>query len=234
MQSRQRHEIPRRATAEHIPTHRAGHYSGLHPEDEPYLTDQRKRYPNNPLDLADDLDYPDEPTRTPTSARRWVTTDKANVIRQGNRQIVMHEGLPKRRMHWVLILWSGMLAMLAFYLLWNWGNSWWTNHQLDATYGMPRTYQTDQVVGIDDSLMHPSHFIFENLAGKVLVIFFPGGDAAHAKIYIGPQIFTDNADQVPVTGEFKDVGNGKVDMIVHIGDQRIVYLNTGADFKPQA
>ena len=227
-----RHPIPPRRSATQVPTHRAGHSINHHPEDEPYLTDQRKRYAN-PLDLADDLDYPDEPARTPTSARRWVTTEKANVIRQGNRQLVLHEGLPKRRIHWVLILWSGMLAMLAFYLLWNWGNSWWTNHQLDATYGFPRTYQTDHVVGIADSQNHPSHFMFENLQGRVLIIFLPGGDATRAKIYIGPTIFTDNADQVPVTGEFKDVGNGKVDMIVHIGDQKIIYLNTGTDFKPQ-
>ena len=126
-----------------------------------------------------------------------------------------------------------MLAMLAFYLIWNWGNAWWTNHQLDATYGMPRTWQTDEVVGHGDSADHPTHFIFLNLNGHVLIIELPGGDSAHAKIYSGPQIFSDNPSSVPVTGEFKDVGNGKIDMIVHIGDQRIVYLNTGTDFKPE-
>ncbi|MGH2495179.1 MAG: hypothetical protein ACRDIV_10805 [Ktedonobacteraceae bacterium] len=228
-----RHPIPPRRSAT-VDTHRAGHSSGLHPEDEPYLTDQRKRHPNNPLELADDLDYPDEPARAPTSARRWVTTEKANVYRQGNREIVLHDGPPKRRLHWAFIFWIGMLAMLACYLLWNWGNAWWTTHQLDATYGFPRTWQTDQVVGIDDSQSHPSHFIFENLAGHVLIIFLPGGDASHAKIYMGPQIFGENPSSLPVTGEFKDVGNGKVDMIVHIGgNQQIIYLNTGSDFKPQ-
>src|SRR5690349_9845089 len=112
--------------------------------------------------------------------------------------------------------------MLAFYLLWNWGSAWWMDHQLDATYGMPRTWQTDQAVGIDDSQTHPSHFIFLNLKGRVEVIFFPGGDASKAKIYLGPTIFSDSAGYVPVTGEFKDVGNGRIDMIVQIGNQQII------------
>ncbi len=234
MQSRQRHPIPKRATAEQVPTHRAGHSSGIHPEDTPYLAAQRKRFPDNPLDLADDLDYPEERTRMPTSARRWTTTEGTQVIRQGNREIVIHEGKPRRRIHWVFVLWMGMLSMLAFYLLWNWGNTWWTNHQLDATYGFPRTYQTDQVVRHGDSTDHPTHFIFMNLNGHVLIIELPGGDSNHARIYSGPQIFTDNAASVPVTGEFKDVnGDGKIDLIVHIGAQQIIYLNDGTQFKPR-
>ncbi len=61
MQPHKRSPIPRRATAEQLPTHRAGHSSNIHPEDEPYWTAQKKRYPDNPLDLADGLDYPEEP-----------------------------------------------------------------------------------------------------------------------------------------------------------------------------
>lgn len=224
--------IPPRRSAT-VDAHRAGHYSGLHPEDAPYMTDQKKRYPKNPLDLADNLDFQDEPTRTPTSARRWATTEGQQVIRQGNREIVIHEGAPKRRIHWVLILWIGMLSMIAFYLLWTWGSNWWTNHQLDNTYGFPRTYQVDEVVGHSDSTDHPSHFLFLNLNGHVLIIELPGGDASHTKIYSGPQIFADNPSSVPVTGEFKDLGNGKIDMIVHIGEQRIIYINDGTQFKPQ-
>ncbi len=98
----------------------------------------------------------------------------------------------------------------------------------------PRTYQTDQVVGHQDSTDHPSHFIFLNLNGHVLIIELPAGDSSHAKIYQGPTLITDNASSVPVTGEFKDVnGDGKIDMIVHIGDQRIIYLNDGTQFKLQ-
>ena len=38
----------------------------------------------------------------------------------------------------------------------------------------------------------------------------------------------------PVTAEFKDVnGDGKPDMIVHVGDQQFIYLNDGTQFKLQ-
>jgi hypothetical protein len=123
-----------------------------------------------------------------------------------------------------LLLWGG-----ASYVL-----TWWTNHQLDSTYGMPRTYQTDHVVGHADSLSHPTHFIFLNLNDHVDIIELPGGDAAHAKIYSGPTLYSADANQTPVTADFEDVnGDSKVDMIVHIGDQKIIYLNDGTQFKPQ-
>src|SRR5712692_569347 len=84
-------------------THRAGHYSGLHPEDVPFMTAQQKRYAN-PLDLADTVAYPDyqdEPKRSRTSAVYSPPTQGQQVIRQGNREMVIHQGPPKRRIHWV-------------------------------------------------------------------------------------------------------------------------------------
>jgi hypothetical protein len=229
----QRHPIPKRATAEQLPTHRAGHSINHHPEDEPYWTGQKKQYPN-PLDVADGLDYPDEPTRMPTSAVRYVDRQGNRVIQRGNQRLIIHdEAPPKRRIHWMFIFWIGMLVMLAFYLLWSWGSTWLTNHQLYATYGFPRTYQVDEVVGHSDSTDHPTHFIFLNLSGHVLIIELPGGDSAHARIYSGPQIFADDPASVPVTGEFKDLGNGKIDLIVHIGAEQIIYMNDGTQFKPQ-
>ncbi|HET9921760.1 MAG TPA: hypothetical protein VFQ30_18105 [Ktedonobacteraceae bacterium] len=110
--------------------------------------------------------------------------------------------------------------------------SWWTNYQLTSTYEYPRIYQTAEVVGHADSTDHPTTFIFENLNRQVLIIEFPGGNFTKARIYKGPYLYSDNADQVPVTAEFKDVnGDGKVDIVLHIGDQRVVFLNTGTEFK---
>jgi hypothetical protein len=127
-----------------------------------------------------------------------------------------------------------MIVMFALYIGATAAMNWWTNHQLDVTYGMPRTYQADQYVGIGDSTDHPSHFIFLNLRGRVEIIDLSGGDAAHAKIYTGATLLSDSEASIPVTGEFKDVnGDGKIDMIVHIGDQRMIYLNDGTQFKPQ-
>jgi hypothetical protein len=173
-------------------------------------------------------------TRPPTSARRYLTNNQ-QVIQQGNRRIVIHhEPPPRRNLHWSLILGLDMLLMIG---LWVGGSavmSWWSNYQLDSTYGNPRTFQTDQVVGHGDSATHPTHFIALNLNSHVTIIEIPGGDSSHARIYSGPTLFSDNGNTILVTLEFRDVnGDGKVDMIVHIGDQSIIYLNDGTQFKPQ-
>jgi hypothetical protein len=173
-------------------------------------------------------------TRLPTSARRY-TQPRQHVIQRGNKRIVIHnEPPPRRNIHWSFILGLGMLTMLGLWV----GSSallnWWSNHQLDSTYGMPRTYQTDQVVGHSDSTDHPTHFIAVNLNARITIIEIPGGDSSHARIYSGPTLFSDSGDTIPVTLEFYDMnGDGKVDMIVHVGDQKFIYLNDGTQFKPQ-
>ncbi len=127
-----------------------------------------------------------------------------------------------------------MIAMLALWVGLQMFGNWWSEHQLDATYGFPRTYQVDAVVGHDDSTAHPTHFIFLNLKGRVVIIELPGGNVAHARIYNGPAIIGDNPAQIPVTADFQDVnGDGKMDMIVHIGTQQFTYSNDGTEFKPQ-
>jgi hypothetical protein len=134
----------------------------------------------------------------------------------------------------ILAIIVGMLlmALLAFVL--SSLGSWWQLHQDDVTYGRPRTFQMDAVVGHNDSPANPSHFIFLNLNRHVEIIELPGGDGTHAHIYIGPTLFGDGQDLTPITGEFRDVnGDGKPDMIVHIQDQRLVFINTGTQFRPQ-
>ena len=171
--------------------------------------------------------------RMPTSTRRYVDTRGNQVIQQGNKRIVIHdEPPPKRCIHWLFILGIGMVLMLGLWAGLSGLTNWWTNHQLDAAYGFPRTYQADAVIYAGDSADHPSHYIFLNLAGTVEIIELPHGDSAHARIYKGPQIFSDNAALVPVTGEFKNV-NGRVEMLVHIQNQVIIYVNDGTQFKAQ-
>lgn len=111
--------------------------------------------------------------------------------------------------------------------------TWWQIHQDDVTYGRPRTFQLDAVVGHNDSASNPTHFIFMNLNRHVIIIEMPGGDASHARVYLGPVLFGDGQDLTPVTGTIKDVnGDGKPDLIVSIQDQRIVFINTGTGFRP--
>lgn len=137
----------------------------------------------------------------------------------------------RRRAPWLAIV-GGMVVTLIMVVGFSSFNSWWQLHQNDATYGRPRTYQTDAVVGHQDSASKPSHFIFINLLHHVTIIEFPGGDTTHAIIYSGPTLFEDGSDLFPVTGEFHDVnGDGRSDMIVHVQDQTIVFINDGTKFR---
>src|SRR5207245_11195360 len=97
----------------------------------------------------------------------------------------------------------------------------------------PRTFQIDAVVGPNDSSSNPSHFIALNLNGRIEVIEFPGGDASKARIYIGPQLYGNGQDLIPVTLSFVDVnGNHHPDMIIRFQDTNIVYINDQAGFRP--
>lgn len=174
------------------------------------------------------------PTQMPRSARRYVNTEGHEVIERGNKRLVIHRQPPPRRLHWSIFVGVGMLAALVLFLAGNWAVGAWQAHQIDAQYGYPRTWQTDAVVGHNDSSAHPSHFIFLNLHAHVVIIEFPGGDISHTRIYSGPTVFGPDGDKVPITGSFEDVNeDGKPDLIVHIQGQTIVYLNNGTEFKTQ-
>jgi hypothetical protein len=202
------------------------------------------------------------PTRLPTSSRRYIPmpTQQA-ATRQGPRKRVVNvydlpPNIPPRRSrittedytapalppgqaqrrshgHWLLFVGVGMIAMLALWVLGNLAVNWWNVTQDDWHYGRPRTFQIDARVGHNDDVT-PSHFIAVNLNRHIIIIEFPGGDPTKAKDYLGPTLFGDGQDLTPVTLNFKDVnGDGKLDMIVHIQDQTFVFLNDGAQFRPQ-
>ena len=102
----------------------------------------------------------------------------------------------------------------------------------DFKYGMPRTSQTDMVVGHSDSADHPSHFIAVNLHGQVYVIELSAGDANNAHIYSVTAVSDDTA---PVVVSFRDSKeDGKPDMVVSIGDANpytVVLYNNGKTFQ---
>ncbi len=206
---------------------------------------------------AIELDYSDDPRpgRLPSSSRRYYMPDVAqrrmNIeMRPGivqtkippRRSATVTEDIPQARpkrqrrgllAHPLLYLGIGMLAMLALWVLLQMAVSWWTMHTNDVTYGRPRTYQFDAVFGHNDSASTPTHIIIVNLNRHVIVIELPGGDATHSRIYSGPILFGDGQDLTPVTGRAVDANSdGKLDLVLSIGDQRIVYLNDGTQFVP--
>jgi hypothetical protein len=103
----------------------------------------------------------------------------------------------------------------------------------DIRYGRPRTFQIDYFVGHNESAGIASHFIAINLHGHIEIIEMPGGDATHARIYIGPQLFTPDSDLVPVTLSFRDVnGDHQPDMIIHFQGTQVVFINDHGGFRP--
>jgi hypothetical protein len=132
--------------------------------------------------------------------------------------------------------------MIAMLVLWMVGSSvlaWGVQRYNDYRYGMPRTFQTDAVVGHGgDSRQHPSHFIAMNLNRQAIIVEFMAGDPAKSVSYVAPvYIAGDGGDLAPITLEFRDVtGNGRVDMVIHIHlpsqDQVSVFINDGTKFRP--
>jgi hypothetical protein len=200
-------------------------------------------------------------TRIPSSARRYQqsappihhdTTDDPSLLRPiANRRrsattyttryspekrdpITHTENLPGPRRSPLIAVLVGMVAMVLLFMMIGALGSWWQSYQDDMHYGRPRTSQLDAVVGHNDSKAHPSHFIFLNLQGHINIMELPGGNASHTIVYLGPILYGDNADLVPVTGEIRDVNHdGKPDLIVHIQSQQLIFFNTGQGFKEQ-
>src|SRR5260221_9215223 len=133
---------------------------------------------------------------------------------------------------WSVYLVTGMATMTALVIgLYSLG-SWWQHVQDDWTYGYPRTYQTDAVVGHNhDSRAHPSHFLAVNLKGRIEVFELPAGDPTKVRVFFGPTISGNGADQVVVTISFTDLDHdGTPDLILHYGDSEEVLYNKGGTF----
>ena len=169
--------------------------------------------------------------------RRSAATTQGTVVPALPQGPPAYRRLPappsqRLRFHWLLLVGVGMLVMFA---LWVVGNVLVTlgSTQLDDWhYGRPRTFQIDARVGHNDDVT-PSHFIALNLNRHVIIIELPGGDATKAKVYNGPTLFGEGQDLTPVTLSFKDVnGDGKPEMLVHIQNQTLVFLNDGTQFRP--
>jgi hypothetical protein len=205
-------------------------------DEEYYVTRPRssvRRY-NQPVQ-RDTLDDDEISRAASVHQRRTHTTPYPNSGNLSHDEATSwKQGLQQAKRFPLIAIIVGMLLMAALFLMLNTLGSWWQVHQDDVTYGRPRTYQVDVVASHNDSATNPSHFIFLNLNRHVEIIEFPGGDTTHARIYSGPTLFGNGQDLTPVTGMFKDVnGDGKIDMIVQIQDQRLVYINDGTQFVPQ-
>lgn len=177
--------------------------------------------------------------------RRTATQSSLPVV-QGNRQRNVYTddilpyndggGLTNRqrpRFHGLVFVGLAIFIMIIGWVAFSALENWWQVTQDDWHYGRPRTFQTDAVVGHNDSPSNPSHFIAMNLNHHILIIELPGGDSSKARIYNGPVLIGQGQDLTPVTLSFKDVnGDGLLDMIVNVQDAHFVFINVNGTFRP--
>ncbi len=201
-----------------------------------------------PPDYEDADDYTAQ-TRPPRSAMRYQHTlphqYRGQVVLPTPPQQLRRQHLtgqapgppqraPRRRdKHWSVYLVTGIATMTALVIgLYSLG-SWWQHVQDDWTYGMPRTYQTDAIVGHNhDSRAHPSHFVALNLRGQVEVFELPAGDPTKVRVFLGPILSGAGADQVVVTISFVDIDHdGTPDLVLRYGDSAEVFSNHDGTFQ---
>jgi hypothetical protein len=166
-------------------------------------------------------------TQTQTQAPKGRTTKVIPVP-----QTTQAKKHASHQQHWLVFLGIGMLLSLIVVCLGQLFVGWFATTRDNLEYGYPRTFQVDMFVGHETGKI-PSHFIALNLHGRIEVIEFPGGDASHAKIYMGPQLYDTNADLIPVTLSFVDTKhNHHPDMFVQFNTTQILFHNVGNTFQP--
>ncbi len=211
----------------------------LQADDEVYNTrtpSSVRRYHSKPPVHADTLDdLNDEPFIQQRRASRQIQhaprqnthTTAPQSVEESKTKVL----LQPRRFPMIPVM-VGMVIMITLVMSVSLLTSWWQVYQDDLHYGRPRTYQMDAVVGHNDSPSHPTHFIFLNLNRHVEIIEMPGGDASKTRIFSGPVLFGDGQDLVPVTGEIRN-DSGRKDLLVHIQNQEILFINDGTTFHSQ-
>ncbi|GHO42524.1 hypothetical protein [Ktedonospora formicarum] len=133
----------------------------------------------------------------------------------------------------LLFLGLGMLVMLVLWIVLSAVLGWWNTMMDDWRYGRPRTFQIDAQVGHNEQTGHPSHFLAINLDKQIQIIELQGGDPARARIYVGPQLYGEHDDLVPITLSFVDLNSDKKpDMIIHFQQTRVAFVNDSSGFRP--
>jgi hypothetical protein len=179
------------------------------------------------------VDVPKRKSRVERGTSRQTQLPPAREVYTDEREQTLPAKPKTRKLHSLFTFGVGMIAMLALFMLLASTVNWIQITKDDLTYGRPRTFQMDAVVGHNDSPSNPTHFIALNLNRHVEVIEIPGQDENHERTFNITTLFGDGEDLTPVTLSFRDLtGNGKLDMLIHIQDQTLVMINENGTFRP--
>ncbi len=219
-------------TASH---HSVGSRSGMHPEDQPYMTATRNRYraPTTATYVEIDEEGEEVYTRSPTrsSARRYDLEPYRHG--RGERRT---EQLPRQGKHPLFHIGICLVILVVFLTAYAFIPPTIQKWNDDRTYGYPRTFQTDTNVGHGGM----EHFIALNNHGTIEVLEIPSDPSKtnQPRLYIIVRLSSQGADLVPATVSFPDVnGDGKPDMQVTVlsGSNPSVWIlfNNGTTFVPK-
>ncbi len=128
---------------------------------------------------------------------------------------------------------TGLLAMLAIYVLVGAVVDWAQVRIDDIRYGRPRTTQIAGLVGHgEESNTQPTRFIGLNLNRQVVVLELPAGDPTQVRSLPGPYLFGANEDLTPVILSLRDMDrDGLADLLIDVRNEQVVYLNRDGFFR---
>jgi hypothetical protein len=126
---------------------------------------------------------------------------------------------------------TGILALLAAYVLLSSAIGFGRTIIDDVKYGRPRTFHLTATVGRPEEANAPTHLIAMNLERQVVILEIPGGDSTKVRTLPGPYLFGAGEDLTPVTMRLADMnGDGADDLVVRVKDEEMVYLNRDNSF----
>jgi hypothetical protein len=126
---------------------------------------------------------------------------------------------------------TGLLALLAIYVLFSSVINWGKVVVDDMRYGRPRTFHLTANVGRPEEAHAPTHLIAMNLDRQVVVLEIPGGDSTQTRALPGPYLFGAGEDLTPVTMRLADInGDGAADLVVQVKNEEMVYMNRDNTF----
>ena len=121
--------------------------------------------------------------------RRRTTTDDITPRRSssGRRET---DQLPRerRRVHWVVPVFTGMLLLIVLYTVCFWVYSFGLGASNRISYGPTLTSEVSAVLGQGDSRANPSSILVSNVGGRIIVTILPGGDTTKALVYQAPAL----------------------------------------------
>jgi hypothetical protein len=139
--------------------------------------------------------------------------------------------LPVKNVGGIAYIVTGILALLAIYVLLSSVIGWGRVLVDDMKYGRPRTFHLTANVGRPEEANAPTHLIAMNLDRQVVILEIPGGDASKVRTLPGPYLFGAGEDLTPVTMRLADMnGDSAGDLIVRVKDEEMVYINRDGGF----